>query len=1191
MMKTNTKKSSTAAKTPTQAANQAFFGKTGGGSFFAPAVQTKMTVNQPGDKFEQEADKTADKVMRMPAPVTGKDEKLQRAPEDKLQKKDEEKIRKADMPEEKVQKQEEEKIQKADMPEEKVQKQEDEKIRKAAEPEEKIRKQEEDKLQKADMPEEKLQKQADDKLQKADTPEEKIQKQTDEKLQKAAADENKLRRKGDAGAPSVSSDAQSSIKNKTAGGQPLSSDVRGFMEPRFNADFSNVRVHHDAESADLSHQLSARAFTYQNHVFFSKDQYRPGTSEGKQLLAHELTHTIQQGHAVQRSPQVTTTATPPAVQRLLGIDIPSWQDVIDWLAEKAYNIPGYRMFTIVIGVNPINGRDTDRSAANILRAVVEFLPGGKIITDALEKYGVFGKAGAWVEGKLKQFGNLLGSVKSAISEFLDDLDFIDIILHPVRTWERAVDIFTSPVKQIIDFIGGIFQDILQFIRDAVLMPLAALAQGKPGFDLLCAILGKNPISGEPVPRNADTLIGGFMKLIGQEEVWENIKKGHAVQKAWQWFQTAMQELFAMVVQFPQDFIAMLKSLEVLDFIVLPKLFVKVFKVFGGFVVKFSSWAFGTILSLLEIIFSVVAPGVMPYIAKAKGSFQKIIKNPVGFVGNLVKAGKMGFNLFMHNIGMHLKTALIKWIVGPLAEAGVYIPKAFSLTEILKLILSVLGLTWQNIRAKLVKVIPDPILAGLEKTAGILVTLVKEGPVAAWEQIKAELTELKDQLIAQVTQMVTTEIVKAAITKLVMMLNPAGAFVQAVLAIWNTISFFVQKIRQIGAVVGAFINSIAAIAAGQIAGAAKKVETTMANTLTVVIAFLAKFAGLGSIPEKIVGIINKIRAPIDKGLDKIVGWLGAMLKKLGGAVAQAGLPADPNERLKLAAAAAVTAARKLSGRVTQPLLTSALTVIKTRYGLQQILPYEKDGEWRVKLTINPVIDQATGVSSQSPAAGTAVGRVAVGSWIKLANGSFERVKDSATIVKRGADGKTQPVMFGTVKTDGSPGSHAYSAEGKDWERSAFTHASNFVTLEGSGTTFVLKPEYRGSKKIRPNFYSDSSSSLGAARSGKLPSLLHPSDPTKFLSEGSPAQEAAQGYTQTFNGKAVVPVAAASPDHDPPVADHWTNRQGNNTTQTSRENWNTDLNTYKLMSKKLNLSLGSRGENFTKTVGVDFRGPGE
>ena len=65
------------------------------------------------------------------------------------------------------------------------------------------------------------------------------------------------------------------------------------------------------------------------------------------------------------------------------------------------------------------------------------------------------------------------------------------------------------------------------VKDAILRPLAALAQGTRGYDLLSAILGEDPITGEPVPRTAETLIGGFMKLIGQEEIWENIKKGNA----------------------------------------------------------------------------------------------------------------------------------------------------------------------------------------------------------------------------------------------------------------------------------------------------------------------------------------------------------------------------------------------------------------------------------------------------------------------------------------------------------------------------------------------------------------------------------------------------------------------------------------------------------------------------------------
>jgi hypothetical protein len=784
-MKATAEKSSSTSTMAAHVQAKPFFAKAGGGDFFAPAnraapssVQTKLTVNKPGDKFEKEADLMSEKVMRMPAP----------APDEKIQKKEGEEIQKQSLPKDKVQNKEEEKLQRKE-----------------------------------------------------------------------------------AGTPSVSDSTHSSINNKTTGGQPLSTDVRGFMEPRFNADFSNVRIHNDPESAGLSNQLSARAFTYQNHIFFSRDQYQPGTSEGKQLLAHELTHTIQQGHAIQRSPQVTTTAAPPTIQRL-GI-----QDALDYFADKAYYIPGFRLLTILIGFNPINRQRADRNAANILRALIELIPGGHLITQALDNHGVFSNAGTWVEQQIATLGNIGSDIMSGLRRFLDSLSWSDIF-DLGGVWDRAKSIFTGPISRLISFAASIVTGILQLIRNAILRPLAALAEGTAGYDLLKAVLGQDPITGDPYPRTPETLIGGFMKLIGQQEVWENIKKSNAIGRAWAWFQGALSGLMGFVRSIPARIIETLSSLTIQDVITVAGVFVKVGKAFLNIAGEFINWAGAQVISLLEIIFEVVAPGAVPYIKKAQAAFRTIIQNPVGFVGNMVRAAKMGFQQFANNIGTHLKNGLIKWLTGPLGEAGVYMPKSFSLMEIVKLVLSVLGLTWKNIRTKLVKIIPEPVLAGLEKTAGILVTLVRDGPVAAWEEIKAELSELKDQLIGKVTEMVTTEIVKAAILKLVSMLNLAGAVIQAIIAIYNTITFFIQKISQIAKVVGSFIDSIAAIAAGQVAAAAQKVEQTMANTLTIIIAFLAKFAGLGNVPEKIVGIINKIRKPIDKGLDKIAGWLGNLLKK-------------------------------------------------------------------------------------------------------------------------------------------------------------------------------------------------------------------------------------------------------------------------------------------------------------------------
>jgi hypothetical protein len=688
------------------------------------------------------------------------------------------------------------------------------------------------------------------------------------------------RREAD-GATGASSNVGSQIQASMSGGSPLPNTVRQFMEPRFKADFSAVRIHAGEKAATLNRKLNAHAFATGKHIFFARDRFRPETNEGKELIAHELTHTIQQRAVVQRAADVPVTQrTEPQVQR--EEESGDSGGALNYFADKANLIPGFRMFTIILGVNPINMSKVARSAANILRALIELLPMGGLITQALDSSGIFEKAGAFVEAQLGTLGMTGAVIKQAIKDFITGLSLWDLA-RPWTLWDKAKRIFTDPIDRIINFVKGLVGGIVTLIKEAILRPIAKLAEGTDGYALLKAVIGKDPITGDPYPQTAENLIGPFMKLIGQGEIWENMQKAKAIPRAFAWFKTAMSELMGFVREIPGLFLAAFKSLQLADIIFIPLAFGKIAKVFGGFLGRFFSWAGSTIWNLLEIIFAVVAPGVMPHIAKARAAFKTILKNPGAFVGNLVAAGKLGFQNFASNIGTHLKNALIKWLTAPLGEAGVYIPKSFALMEIVKLVLSVLGLTWQNIRAKLVKIIPDPVLTLLEKTAGVLVTLVKDGPVAAWEQIKTELEDLKGQLISQVTQMVTVEVVKAAVVKLVSMLNPIGAFVQAIIAIYNTVTFFIEKISQIAAVVASFIDSIAAIATGQIAGAAKRVEQTMANTLVVVIAFLAKFAGVGNIPEKLVGVVKKIRAVIDKGLDKIVAWLGALLKKIGGAI--------------------------------------------------------------------------------------------------------------------------------------------------------------------------------------------------------------------------------------------------------------------------------------------------------------------
>ena len=95
-------------------------------------------------------------------------------------------------------------------------------------------------------------------------------------------------------------------------GLPLDRTTRAFMEPRFGHDFGKVRVHADNRAAESALAINALAYTEGRHVVFAAGRYRPENDEGKRLLAHELTHVVQQGH---REDGAVTSLLPAASPR------------------------------------------------------------------------------------------------------------------------------------------------------------------------------------------------------------------------------------------------------------------------------------------------------------------------------------------------------------------------------------------------------------------------------------------------------------------------------------------------------------------------------------------------------------------------------------------------------------------------------------------------------------------------------------------------------------------------------------------------------------------------------------------------------------------------------------------------------------------------------------------------------------
>jgi len=274
--------------------------------------------------------------------------------------------------------------------------------------------------------------------------------------------------------------------------------------------------------------------------------------------------------------------------------------------------------------------------------------------------------------------------------------------------------------------------------------------------------------------------------------------------------------------------------------------------------------------------------LMAILKKGQDAIQLILDDPIAFLGNLIAAVKGGFNAFVANIWTHLKAGFMKWLFGSLAAAGIALPSDLSLPSILKLVLDVLGITYDKMRAKAVKLIGERAVGLIEKAVEYVREFVTGGPAKLWEKVKEDLAGLKEMVIDAIQDWLITNVVKQAVTKVVSMFNPAGAIVQAIMAIYNVIMFVVEKAQQIMALVEAVVNSVHAIASGAIGGAISWIEKSLASAIPIVIGFLARLLGLGGISEKIKEFIKKVQAKVDAAIDKAIAKVVALVKKLFGA---------------------------------------------------------------------------------------------------------------------------------------------------------------------------------------------------------------------------------------------------------------------------------------------------------------------
>ena len=528
-----------------------------------------------------------------------------------------------------------------------------------------------------------------------------------------------------------------------SGGRPLDAETRRAMESGFGYDFRKVRIHDDAQAAESARALGAHAYTTGTDVVFAAGRYDPQSEAGRKLLAHELTHVVQQSRDLPARPAGIRSA-PVQIQRDVDEgteekDSSSWfSNPIEKIKKFVRKLPGYKLFTLILGKDPVTNEKVELNSTNLLMALFNLIKADDVFK-RIQESGALEKAYQWVVDELARLELNWNYFKGLIDQALDSVSWKDI-KDPKAALERIADIFRPAYEKVKTFAFAAADKVLEFAMEAAL-----------------------------------ALVGGT--------------------------------------------------------------------------------------------------GILDTFRQIGDAFKKILKDPMAFLSNLVDALKLGFNNFLANIVEHLKKAVVEWIFGEIASTGIRLPKKFDLAGILSLILQVLGLTWDRFRLKLVGLIGEDAVRFLEGAFDFLVQLAKAKDLGvAWKMILEKADNLIDTMLDAVKSWVIETIVKTAIVKVIAMLNPAGAIVQAIQAIYKTVSFFIEKAKQIKALVDAIIKSISNIAYGKLQQAADYVEATMGKTLPVIIGFLADQIGLGGIGKTVAGIIKKVQDRVDKAVDKVLEWI-------------------------------------------------------------------------------------------------------------------------------------------------------------------------------------------------------------------------------------------------------------------------------------------------------------------------------
>ncbi|WP_148234928.1 eCIS core domain-containing protein [Deinococcus maricopensis] len=667
------------------------------------------------------------------------------------------------------------------------------------------------------------------------------------------------------------------IEARRGHGAPLPDDVRRHLELGLNADLSRVRVHTDTAAHTLSKSVHALAFTSGNDIFFRTGTYTPNTRSGLELLAHEVTHTVQQAQG---------RVTP--------------------------------------GIDPDASLETEARDAGA-RLAQPFPHPRTLFAPPPHAPGVYTPAAALHRAQH-------GAVQAA--------------LHgPFRALQRHAD----PTVQRWNPLGA----VLDKGRELIAQGLTVI----PGYRELCAVFGRDLVTGKAMAQNPNAILTALTKFLPAplRGIAEHLRESNAIPKAWAWLQGELAAL--NVGGLLPDIANALKSANL----------GKARDAVTARITRMRSIVSGSATKLAEIALDAVGAGLGPaarqVIAGLKRSgnvLLQVLKNPAAFARNLIQAVTGGFRAFGRSARTHLQNGLGTWLSG---SSGFTFPAKLDVAGVFSTVLTVLGLTYQNFRAAMVRKLGREQTALAEQKVDLVRGIARKGLLFA-DDVKAHSGDVKSTVVDGVKDEVRNTVIVAATQKLVTMFVPGGGFVNALISAFDTVKFLMDKGRDIMAVVSTAVNSVGAIASGNISSAVSGIERSLAGSIPLALNFLSRLLRLGNIGGKVKGVMTRVKSKLDRARDKVMDKIAGLVAKIGKALpggrTTKALPKGQSVTPDLAAkqkvlnAALTEAGALLSVQGTTPAAVKrALPGIQKRHGLKSLRLINEGGKrYHIHGKLNP-----------------------------------------------------------------------------------------------------------------------------------------------------------------------------------------------------------------------------------------------